>query len=81
MKAFGRSAGGSAALGRLRSGDVDRKGEYSVEGKTGCILDERVVGEPGLRAGGGGGVADMARGEEWFDGSGDRPGEDGRGEF
>lgn len=45
------------------------------------MLDDRPVGEPGRRAPGGGGVADIARGEEWLDGNGDKAGDDGLGEF
>ena len=44
------------------------------------MLDVRPAGELGLNAGGGG-VAEVARGDEWFDGNGDNAGEDGRGEF
>lgn len=47
----------------------------------GCIRDVNPVGELGRRLVGGGGVADVARGEEWFEGMGDRAGEEGRGEF
>ena len=52
-----------------------------MEGNTGWILEDKPVGEIGLKDTGGGGVADVARGEEWLDGSGDNAGEDGRGEF
>lgn len=45
------------------------------------MLEERPVGEPGRKAPSGGGVAEVARGEEWLDGSGDKAGEDGRGEL
>lgn len=73
--------GVSPVLALTGSGELSRIGEYSVEGKTGCMLEERPVGEPGLREAGGGGVADIARGDEWFEGSGERAGEDGRGEL
>lgn len=47
------------------------------------MLEESPVGELGRRLPAckpGGGVADIARGEEWFDGSGDRAGDEGLGE-
>lgn len=75
-----RAAGNSPELGPPGSGEVGRIGEYSVKGKTGWILEVKPAGEPGLRAVSGGGVADIALGEEWFEGSGERAGEDGCGE-
>ena len=45
------------------------------------MLDDRPLGEVGLKVPcGGGGVADKARGEEWFEGGGDNAGEEGRGD-
>ena len=46
----------------------------------GWMLEESPVGECD-REYVGGGVADMARGEEWFEGDGDNAGEDGRGDW
>jgi hypothetical protein len=71
----------STGLEPLGSGELGRRGEYSVEGNTGCMLDDRPVGELGLKALGGGGVADIALGDEWFEGRGDRAGDDGWGEL
>jgi len=66
-----RSDGVSLGSGELRCG------EYSVGGNTGCMLEDRPIGDEGRIAASGGGVADIARGDEWFDGNGDSAGEDG----
>lgn len=44
------------------------------------MLDVKPAGEPGLKEPSGGGVADIARGEEWFEDMGDKAGEESWGE-
>lgn len=51
-------------MSNLGSGEFVRRGEYSAEGNTGCILEDRPVGELGRKPEPiGGGVAELARGE------------------
>jgi hypothetical protein len=52
----------------VRSGGGDLDGEKSGAGNTGSTLEVRGVGELGLNAEYGGGVAEVALGDEWFDG-------------
>ena len=46
----------------------------------GKMLEDRPLGDDGRADAGGGGVADNALGDEWFDGMGDNAGEDGCGD-
>lgn len=72
---------GSEGLSSFGSGELVRKGEYSTDGNTGWILEESPVGELGRKPEPiGGGVAELALGDEWLEGCGDKTGDIGRGE-
>lgn len=72
----GFSRGGGESCGCSFSSTGDR-GEKPAGGKTGCMLDDRPGGELGRKPlSGGGGVADIARGDDGLDVAG----EEGRGD-
>lgn len=72
----GRGGGGDESCCGSFSPTGDR-GENPAGGKTGCMLDDRPGGELGRKPlGNGGGVADIARGDEGLDVAGD----EGRGD-
>jgi hypothetical protein len=71
---------GLCPLVRLEGSGDDRIGGSSAEEKMGWMLEERPVGELD-REYEGGGVADMTRGEGWFEGDADNAGDDGRGDW
>lgn len=63
-----------------RSFKGEREGENSGDGKIGSIAEVRGVGDNALPFECGGGVVEDRRGEEWFEGRGDKAGDEGPGE-
>lgn len=60
-----------------RSFKGEREGENSGDGKIGSIVEVRGVGDKALPFECGGGVVEDSLGDEWFEGRGDKAGDDG----